>query len=141
MTALQPHGGEQPLAIRQRPAELAGYDDPDATVDLACSHCGAPLEAHFTRGGLVAYSSPPRIYHRGTHLVLSPMQARIMLLLVRFGSVPFETLAALSKVNSLQGIFVVTTNLRKRLPSGVRIVTARGWGYILDQSESADDQS
>lgn len=130
----------QPVAARQRPAELPDRDPAEAGADLICSHCGAPLETRFTRGALVAYSSPPRIYHRGTHLVLSPMQAQIMLLLVRFGSVPFDALAGLSKVNSLRGIFVVTTNLRKRLPGGVRIATERGRGYVLEQSECADDR-
>jgi len=130
----------QPFAVGQRPAELPGRDHDEVAVDLTCSHCGAPLETRFTRGALVAYPSPPRIYHRGTHLVLSPMQARIMLLLVRFGSVPFDALAGLSKVNSLRGIFVVTTNLRKRLPGGVRIATERGWGYVLEQSACADDR-
>ena len=102
-------------------------------MDLACSSCGAPMEAHFTRGTLVACASPPRIYYRGKHLVLSPMQARIMFLLVQFGSVSFDDLALLSRVNSLQGIFVATTALRKRLPSGISIITRRGWGYVLKQ--------
>jgi hypothetical protein len=61
------------------------------------------------------------------------MQARIMYMLVQFGSVSFEDLARLSKVNSLQGIFVATTALRKRLPSGIYIITRRGWGYVLEQ--------
>jgi len=100
---------------------------------LACPSCGVPIEAHYTRGALVACSTPPRIYYRGHHLALSPMQARIMFMLVQFGSVSFEDLARLSKVNSLQGIFVATTALRRRLPAGVYIITRRRWGYILEQ--------
>ena len=99
----------------------------------ACQTCGAPIEAHFVRGALVACATPPRIYYRGKYLALPPMQARIMFLLVQFGSVCFEDLARLSKVNSLQGIFVATTALRKRLPAGVYIITRRRWGYILEQ--------
>jgi len=102
-------------------------------VDLACSVCGAPREKHFTRGVLVAYPNPTRIYCRGKYLALSPMQARIMLLLIRFGGVSFEELCRLSKVRSLQGIFVATTALRKRLPPGILIITRRGWGYVLEQ--------
>lgn len=101
--------------------------------DLVCASCGAPIEKHFTRGALLACSSPPRIYFRGKHLALSPMQARIMFLLIQFGSVSFDDLARLSKVNSLQGIFVATTGLRRRLPAGIYIITRRGWGYILEQ--------
>jgi len=100
---------------------------------LACSRCGAPIEEHFTRGALLACSSPPRIYFRGKYLALSPMQARIMFLLIQFGSVSFDDLARLSKVNSLQGIFVATTALRRRLPAGIYIITRRGWGYVLEQ--------
>jgi len=100
---------------------------------LACASCGAPIEAHFVRGALVACATPPRIYYRGKYLPLPPMQARIMFLLVQYGSVSFEDLARLSKVNSLQGIFVATTALRKRLPAGVYIITRRRWGYILEQ--------
>jgi len=93
------------------------------------------MEGHFARGALVAYSTPPRIYHRGKLLALSPMQARIMCMLVQFGSVSFEDLVSLSSVNSLQGIFVATTGLRRRLPAGVHIVTRRGWGYRLEQRQ------
>jgi hypothetical protein len=99
----------------------------------SCASCGAPIEAHFVRGALLACASPPRIYYRGKYLALPPMQARIMFLLVQYGSVSFDDLARLSKVNSLQGIFVAATALRKRLPPGVYIITRRRWGYILEQ--------
>lgn len=100
---------------------------------LACASCGAPIETHFVRGALLACATPPRIYYRGKYLPLPPMQARIMFLLVQYGSVSFEDLVRLSKVNSLQGIFVATTALRKRLPAGVYIITRRRWGYVLEQ--------
>jgi len=91
------------------------------------------MESHFSRGGLVAYSTPPRVYYRGTYLALAPLQARIMFLLVQFGRVSFEELVSLSNVKSLQGIFVAATALRRRLPAGVHIVTRRRWGYELEQ--------
>jgi hypothetical protein len=87
------------------------------------------------RGALLACSSPPRIYCHGEHLSLSPMQARIMVMLVQFGSVSFDDLTALSKVKSLRAVFVATTAIRRRLPADVQIVTHRRWGYTLEQSQ------
>lgn len=123
-------GGDdrQRLAVLERP-----QDGGRRVAELACAICGAPREKHFTRGVLVAYPKPPRIYCRGKYMALSPMQARIMLLLVRCGSASFDELSRLSKVHSLQGIFVATTALRKRLPPGIVIITRRGWGYVLEQ--------
>jgi len=113
--------------------ENSQIPDSRAALPLSCASCGGPIEAHFTRGALVACLAPPRIYYRGRHLELSPMQTRIMVELVQFGGVSFEDLARLSKVNSLQGIFVAATALRKRLPSGIHIITRRRWGYMLEQ--------
>jgi len=104
-----------------------------AVNGAACRRCGAPLEGQFTRGALMACSAPPRIYWRGEHLRFSPMQARIMVMLVQFGSASFEDLAALSKVGSLRAVFVAATAIRRRLPAEVQIVTHRRWGYALEQ--------
>jgi|AraplaCL_Cvi_mCL_1032061.scaffolds.fasta_scaffold00082_164 hypothetical protein len=129
--------GEAAFPTRDREAGNRGEGHGRAGVPLmagpACASCGAPIEAHFVRGALLACTNPPRIYYHGKYLALPPMQARIMVLLVKFGSVSFEDLARLSKVKSLPGIFVATTALRKRLPAGVYIITRRRWGYGLEQ--------
>lgn len=129
--------GEAAFSTRDRRTSEHGGDHARAVAATvpgpACASCGTPIEAHFVRGALVACATPPRIYYRGKYLALPPMQARIMFLLVQYGSVSFEDLARLSKVNSLQGIFVAATALRKRLPAGVYIITRRRWGYILEQ--------
>jgi hypothetical protein len=103
-----------------------------------CPFCGAPPELHFERGRFVGYTRPARVYYDGQYLNLSPQQAMILLLLVKSGTVSFDMLTRLSKAGSLKGIFVVTAQLRKRLPNSVKILADGHRSYTLTDLAPCD---
>jgi DNA-binding response OmpR family regulator len=104
----------------------------DIDTGMACPHCGGTVAMAAQRQGLTIHTNPLRIEYKGKGLPLTPLHARTLATLIRFGKASHETLEALTEEGTTDTVYVVISHLRKRLPADVRIATVWGWGYALE---------
>ena len=101
---------------------------------MTCPYCGAVEPERAERYGLIVQTEPPEVFWRGIRVNgIRPMEARLLMLLVRRGKVSnLALIMLLSPSATSQTLKVHISRIRERLKhTAVAVQSIRGWGYEL----------